>query len=35
MEMISSLKIEDLKEINLTEIIQKTKTVGIGFQQNS
>lgn len=35
MELISSLTVEDIKEINLKEIIQKTKNTGIGFQQNS
>jgi SpoVK/Ycf46/Vps4 family AAA+-type ATPase len=34
-QIITSLTIEDLKEINLKEIIQKTKISGIGFQQNS
>jgi len=34
-ELISTLTLDDLKEINLKEIIQKTKTVGIGFQQKS
>ena len=34
-DIISTLTIEDIKEINVKEIIQKTKTTGIGFQQNS
>jgi SpoVK/Ycf46/Vps4 family AAA+-type ATPase len=34
-ELISTLTVDDIKEINLKEIIQKTKTTGIGFQQNS
>jgi len=34
-ELISTLTLNDLKEINLKDIIQKTKTVGIGFQQKS
>lgn len=35
LEVISSLTVEDLQEINLKEIIQKTKNIGIGFKQNS
>ncbi len=34
-DIISTLTAQDIKEINLKEIIQKTKTSGIGFQQNS
>lgn len=34
-DIISTLTIEDIKEINVKEIIQKTKTTSIGFQQNS
>jgi hypothetical protein len=34
-ELISTLTVDDIREINLKEIIHKTKTTGIGFQQNS
>ncbi len=34
-ELISELTASDIQEVNLKEIIQKTKTTGIGFQQNS
>jgi len=34
-DIISSLTLQDIKGINLKEIIQKTKTTGIGFQQKS
>ncbi|NUM32608.1 MAG: AAA family ATPase [Bacteroidetes bacterium] len=34
-EIISSLTLQDLKNINLKEIIQKTQNTGIGFRQKS
>ncbi|MCC6720652.1 MAG: AAA family ATPase [Bacteroidia bacterium] len=34
-EIISVLTVEDLKNINLKEIIQKTQNTGIGFRQKS
>lgn len=34
-EVISTLNLKDLKNINLKEIIQKTQSTGIGFRQKS